>query len=165
MTHGGAGDFDIDLTAGNGVECRTGGVGTGDYKLIFTFSNNLTSVDSASVSCGSVSSSTMGPNADQYTVNLTGQNSCNAQYNTVTLNDVNDSAGNHSDTVSGPQWGLLIGDNTANGVVSNTEVSMVKAQVGATVDSSNFRNDVNANGIISNTDVSTTKAQVGTTLP
>jgi uncharacterized MnhB-related membrane protein len=78
---------------------------------------------------------------------------------------VNDSAGNHSDTVSGPRWGLLIGDNTANGVVSNTDVSMVKAQVGAAVDSSNFRNDVNANGIFSNTDVSLTKAQVGTTLP
>jgi hypothetical protein len=107
----------------------------------------------------------MGPNADQYTVNLTGQNSCNAQFNMVTLTNVDDSAGNHSNTVSGPQWGLLIGDVNASAAVSNTNVAAVKAQVGATVDSSKFRNDVNANGIFSNTDVSLTKAQVGTTLP
>jgi uncharacterized MnhB-related membrane protein len=49
--------------------------------------------------------------------------------------------------------------------VSNTDVALVKAGVGAPVMSSNFRNDVNANGIISNTDVGLTKAQVGTSLP
>jgi hypothetical protein len=49
--------------------------------------------------------------------------------------------------------------------VINTDVSSIKGQVGARVDASNFRNDVNANGIVSNTDVSNTKAQVGTTLP
>ena len=116
---------------------------------------------SASGCGGSVSSSANGPNANQYTVNLTGVS--NACYVTVTLTNVLDAAGNlGSVSVS---MGLLIGDNTANRVVSNTDVSMVKAQVGATVGSSNFRNDVNANGIFSNTDVSLTKAQVGTTLP
>ena len=35
-----------------------------------------------------------------YIVNLSGV--CNAQYVTVTLNNVNDSAGNHSDTGVGP---------------------------------------------------------------
>jgi hypothetical protein len=58
-----------------------------------------------------------------------------------------------------------LGDVTASGVVSNTDVSSVKGQVGAAVGSSNFRNDVSTNGIISNIDVSTTKGQVGTTLP
>jgi hypothetical protein len=63
--------------------------------------------------------------------------------------------------------GALLGDvaGTGNGVVSNTDVSNIKAQVAAAVITSNFRNDVNANGVISNTDVSATKAQVGTTLP
>jgi hypothetical protein len=61
--------------------------------------------------------------------------------------------------------GVLLGDVTANGVVSNTDVASVKSQVAAPVTTSNFRNDVTANGIVSNTDVSTTKAQVGTTLP
>ena len=61
--------------------------------------------------------------------------------------------------------GVLIGDTDANGIVSNTDVASIKAQVAAPVDSSNFRTDINANGTISNTDVSTTKAQVGTSLP
>jgi hypothetical protein len=60
---------------------------------------------------------------------------------------------------------VLLGDVTANKIVSNTDVSSVKTQVAAPVTSSNFRNDVTANGIISNTDVSTAKTQVGTTLP
>jgi len=46
---------------------------------------------------------------------------------------------------------------------------LVKAQVaaGASVDSSNFQDDINANGVISNADVSLTKAQVaaGAQLP
>jgi hypothetical protein len=60
---------------------------------------------------------------------------------------------------------VLLGDVNANGVVSNTDVAALKAQVAAPVTQSNFRNDVNANGIISNTDVSLTKADVGTSLP
>jgi hypothetical protein len=60
---------------------------------------------------------------------------------------------------------VLVGDSTANGSVSNTDVAAVKVEVAAPVTSSNFRNDVNANGVISNTDVSTTKAQVGSALP
>jgi len=46
---------------------------------------------------------------------------------------------------------------------------LVKAQVasGASVDSSNFQDDINANGVLSNADVSLTKAQVaaGAQLP
>jgi hypothetical protein len=64
-----------------------------------------------------------------------------------------------------PQLGILIGDVNANGVVSNTDVSLVKGQVTAPVGLTNFREDVNANGVISNTDVSVTKAQVTATLP
>jgi hypothetical protein len=98
-------------------------------------------------------------------VNLTGLP--NGQYTTVTLTGVNiptacpaPFVGNVSGTM-----GLLHGDVTANGVVSNTDVAAVKVQVAAPVTASNFRDDVTVNGIISNTDVSTTKAQVGTTLP
>ena len=60
---------------------------------------------------------------------------------------------------------VVVGDATADGSVSNTDVASVKAQVAAPVTASNFRNDVTANGIISNTDVSANKAQVGTMLP
>ena len=89
-----------------GIECRSGG-GTNDYALIFTFTNNLTSVASASVTghdpvsgTGTVLSSALGLNANQYTVNLT--NVSNAQNITVTLNSVLDAAGG-SGNVVGPQ--------------------------------------------------------------
>ncbi len=168
-THGSAGTFDINLplTGTRGVECRNPGAlpagATGDYQLVFTFPNALTSVGGASVTSGtgSVGSSMIGPNPNQYTVNLTGV--ANAQYVTVTLTNVLDAAKNAGDVTV--QMGVLIGDVTANGTASNTDVAIVKGQVAAPVTASNFREDVTANGIISNTDVSTTKAQVGTTLP
>lgn len=131
--------------------------------MVFTFVNNLVSVGQATVTggTGSVSSTASGPNANQYTVNLTGV--ANAQYVTVGLVNAKDSTGAIGNVIG--TMGVLVGDVTGNGVVSNTDVSNVKAQVAATVATANFRNDVNANGIISNTDVGATKAQVGTQLP
>jgi hypothetical protein len=163
-THGSVGTFDIDLplTGPQGIECRSGGA-NGDYTMVFTFANPLTSVSGASVSSGTgtVSSSAIGSDAHQYVVNLTGVS--NAQVISVGLTNVTDSAGNSSSTVSA-SMGVLIGDASGNGTVSNTDVASVKAQVAAPVTASNFRNDVNVNGTISNTDVSVTKAQVGTSL-
>jgi hypothetical protein len=172
--HGTAGDFDIDfpLAGARGVECRSGGA-TNDYTLLFTFVNTLTSVASASVTnhdpatgTGTVSSNAIGPNPNQYTVNLT--NVSTVQYITVTLNSVLDVTGASGNVLS-PQMGVLVGDVNANGVVTNADVSLVKAQVaaGGNVDSSNFRDDVNANGVLTNADVSLTKAQVaaGAQLP
>jgi len=85
----------------------------------------------------------------------------NAQYITVTLNGVLDATGAAGNVVS-PQMGVLIGDITGNGIVSNSgDVNSVKAQVSLAVTPSNFRNDINANGVISNSgDVAITKAQV-----
>src|SRR5439155_2027823 len=92
--HGSAGTFEVELPLTNpaGIECRSGGA-NGDYTLAFTFSNTLASVGSASITRGSgtVSSSGVGSDAHQYIVDLTGVT--NAQYITVTLNNVNDSAG------------------------------------------------------------------------
>jgi hypothetical protein len=166
MTHGSAGTFDIDLplSGSRGIECRSGGA-NGDYTMVFTFLNALTSVGNASVTSGtgSVASSNIDINdAHSYIVNLTGVT--NAQTITVGLTNVSDSAGNSSNAVSA-SMGVLLGDVTGNRIVSNTDVASVKAQVTAPVTSSNFRNDVNANGVVSNTDVSATKAQVGTSLP
>jgi hypothetical protein len=155
-THGSAGDFDVDLTPPTlGIECRSGGPNS-DYTMVFTFSNPITS-------CGVPSSGTAssGPNPNQCSVQLTGVQ--NAQYTTVELTGVIDNNGNLVDAAG--TMGVLVGDANANKVVSNSDVSAVKAQVGAAVTTANFRNDVTANGVISNTDVSTTKAQVGTTLP
>jgi D-serine deaminase-like pyridoxal phosphate-dependent protein len=165
-SHGSAGTFDVELplTGSPGIECRSGGA-NGDYTMIFTFANPLTSVGGASVTSGtgSVSGGNIDSNdAHNYIVNLTGVT--NAQTITVNLNNVTDSAGDFSSAVSA-SMGVLLGDVNGNKVVSNTDVASVKTQVAAPVTASNFRNDVTANGVISNTDVSTTKAQVGTTLP
>ena len=106
--------------------------------MILTFSNNLTNVDSASVACGAVGSSAIGPNPNQYTVNLTGEGVCNAQYNSVTLSNVTDAAGNHSDTVAGPLWGLLVGDTNGDGKVNSADIGQTKSQSGNTVTSDEF---------------------------
>jgi hypothetical protein len=91
-------------------------------------------------------------------VNLTGVT--NAQYLTVTLSNLRDELGDISASIS-QSLAVLVGDVTANGTVSNTDVAAVKTQVGAPVTSSNFRNDVNTNGVLSNADVAATKARVG----
>jgi hypothetical protein len=151
--HPGAGTFDIDLplTGPRAVEPRSGGA-NGNYTLVFSFGGPVTSCGSASI--GTVSP---GPNANQCTVNLTGIP--NAQYVTVTLNPVSTAC--NSGSVSATM-GVLLGDVNGTGVLTNADVSLVKAQVaaGGNVNASNFRNDVNVNGVITNADVSVVKGEV-----
>jgi hypothetical protein len=170
MTHGSAGTFDIDmpLAGTRGIECRNGGA-TNDYTLVFTFPNNLTSVIGATVTnhnptngTGTVSSSSIGPNPNRYTVNLT--NVSNAQYLTVTLNGVLDATGATGD-VTGPQMGVLLGDANASARVDSADVSSVRQQTLQTITTSNFRNDINASGRIDAADVSIARQQTLTSLP
>jgi hypothetical protein len=165
-THGTAGVFDIDLplTGASGIECRSGGA-NGDYKMIFTFANTLTSVGSARVSSGtgSVASSNLDSNdAHNYIVNLTGV--ANAQVITISLTNVHDSAGDFSSAVS-VQMGVLLGDVNASGRVDAADVSSVRQQTLQPVTSSNFREDVNVSGRIDAADVSIVRQQTLTSLP
>src|ERR1700726_1688254 len=158
-THGAAGSFDIPLPLSGtpGVECRTGGA-PGDYTLVFTFTNNVTS-GNASVTggVGSVSGTPI-LSGNTMTVNLTGV--ANAQTLTVTLSGVIDEFSQVlPDTPVSVN--MLIGDTSGNGVVNATDVAQTKAQVGQPVTSSNFRTDVNATGIINATDVAIVKAHSG----
>jgi hypothetical protein len=175
MTHGSAGIFDINLplppmSSPRAVECRSSGsLGVGNYTLVFSFVNNLTSVASASVTghdpaggTGTVSSSSMGPGANQYTVNLT--NVSNAQYIQVTLNSVVDAAGNNGNVLS-PQLGILIGDTNKDGFVNSADISQTKSQSGQLVGGSNFREDLNADGFLNSADISLVKSKSGTALP
>ena len=162
--HGGAGAFDIDLPdiGQSGIECRSGGP-TNDYTMIFTFSQNLVAVGGASVTSGtgSVTSSAIGPNPNQYSVNLTGVT--NAQYISVTLTGVVDSAGDvgdFSDTM-----GVLLGDVNASGRVDAADVSAVRQQTLQAIDSTNFRDDVNTSSRIDAADVSVVRQQTLTSLP
>lgn len=163
-THGDAGTFDIDLTNATGIECRSGGL-NGNYTLVFTFANSLTNIDGATITngTGSVASSSVDSNdAHNYIVNLTGVG--NDQTITVNLNNVSDSAGDFSSTVSA-SMGLLIGDVNASGVVDSGDVFLVRQQTGQSATQSNFREDVNASGLIDSGDVFLTRQQTGTSLP
>jgi hypothetical protein len=163
-THGTAGTFDITLPlAGTrGVECRSPGqTGTNgvDYKVVFTFANNISNCGTAGTTGGSVVS---GPNPNQCTENLTGIP--NAQYTTVTLNGVTDAVGN-SGNVVGPQMGVLVGDVNASGVVTSGDTNLCKAQALQPVTATNFRNDINVSGSITTGDVNIIKQNALEQLP
>ncbi len=166
MTHGDAGTFDLELpqTGNPGVECRTSSsLGAGNYTIVFTFINELAEVGSASLASqdGSVSSSAMGPNANQYTVSLSGIT--NSQTITVTLNNAIDGQ-NNTGNVSATM-GVLLGDTNADRSVNSGDISQTKAQSGSLVGSTNFRQDVNADGNLNSGDISLVKSKSGAGLP
>jgi Fibronectin type III domain/Dockerin type I domain len=162
-THGTAGTFDVGLplTGNPGIECRTGGA-NGDFTVVFTFANAITSVGSVDSSGGSVGSSGPGSDAHEYIVNLTGV--ANASRTTVTLNNVVDTAGNSSSSISATM-GVLAGDTNADGTVNSADISQTKSQSGNAVTSQNFREDVNADGFLNSADISLVKSKSGTALP
>ena len=156
--HGGAGTFDVPLplTGNVGVECRSGPT----YQMIVNFASAVT-VESVAVTSGTGNvDSFSGSGTSQITINLSGVT--NVQRIMVTLHNVNDGTSTGDVPVS---MGVLVGDTTGNGTVNAGDVSQTKSQVGATVTSSNFREDVNANGQITATDVALVKSDVGTSLP
>ena len=175
--HGSAGNFDINLplppsSSPRGVECRTPGSlpngATGDYQLIFTFSNNLQSVGSADVvhaqnTTASVGGTAMGPKPNQYTVNLT--NVSNAQYVQVNLFNVTDALGNTVSAVSSPEMGVLVGDVDASGRVDSTDVFDERQDSLQSTNASNFRADVDASGRVDSNDVFVTRQESLTSLP
>jgi hypothetical protein len=156
-THGSAGTFDIALP---GIECRSGGA-SGAHQVVFNFMNNLTSVSSATTNSGTVSSGSIGPNPNDYTVNLSGVP--NGQYTTVTLNTVQDTGGNTGNVSS--VLGTLLGDTNASGTVNSGDAAQTKSRLGQVVGAANFRSDVNANGVINATDTAISKSNIGVGLP
>lgn len=161
----GANAYDINLpvTGTHGIECRSGGT-AGDYSIIFTFQNTLSSVGNATVSCGQVHDGAIGSDAHQYIVNLTDMGNCNGTHIFVTLHAVHDSLGNVSDSISAPM-SLLIGDTNANGAVNSSDISQTKSQSGQPATGANFREDVTVTGDINSSDVSLVKSKSGTALP
>ena len=154
MTHGLAGTFDLDVTNGNAIECRSGGANNA-YTLVFTFSNDVTN-------CGVATAGTVaaGPNSNQcsVTVNVPTGQYITAQLTGVT--DVNGTIGNGSATM-----GVLVGDTTNNGAVNSSDISQTQSQSGLAVTAANFREDVTVNGSINSSDISLVQSQSGTALP
>ena len=148
--HGNRGPFNINLPIHDaiGIECRRG-VTNNDYKIIYTFdpSRTITAVDNASVSHsppgagGTIASRMLGPNSNQYTVNLI--NVTDVQHLVVRLDGVHDNAGANLTNVLA-RMDVLIGDTTRNGAVNASDISQTKARSGQTATTGNFRSDVNA---------------------
>ncbi len=157
--HGGAGTFDIPLplSGSPGVECRSGGA-NGDYTLVFTFSNNLTS-GNASVSSG-IGSVSGAPVVSGHTItaNLTGV--ANVQTLAVNLSSVTDQ---FSQVLPDTQVSvtMLIGDTSGNSMVNAGDVAQTKGQSGQPVAGGNFRTDANASGTINAADVAIVKSHSG----
>jgi hypothetical protein len=124
----------------------------------------LLAVGSASADCGSVSNSALGPGANQYSVNLTGENVCNGRYVGVTLQDVIASDGTASTAVLSPPIGLLLGDTNGDGFVNSADISQTKSQSGQGIGGLNFREDLNIDGFINSADIGLVKSQSGTAL-
>ena len=157
--------YDVDLPPSGpaAIECRSGGANN-DYSIVFTFNTNLNAVDTATITqgVGSISSRTMGPQVNQYTVNLTGVT--NVQHLLLTLNGVHDSNGAiFNNQVA--RMDVLVGDANASTRVDSGDVSLVRQQTLQPVTSSNFREDINASGRIDSGDVSIVRQQALTSLP
>ena len=161
-THGSAGTFDIDLpvVGTRGIEPRSGGA-NGNHTVVFTFSNPVVSVGSATTSGGTVSSSGPGSNPREYVVNLTGV--ATPQNVTISLNNFVDTTGAAPGPVTAVM-GVLTGDTTQNGEVNASDLGETKSRSGRPLDASNFRNDVNVNGAINSSDVGLVKSVSGAVL-
>ena len=163
-THGSAGTFEIDLDlSGSGIECRSGGA-SGDYTLVFTFTNPITDVASATVTSGngSITSSGVDANAQQYVVNLTGVT--NAQTLNVSLTNLHDTYGQTNSYVSGV-FNVLMGDTNGDGNVNSGDALQTRNRAGQTTTSSNFRSDVNTDGFINSGDTIFVRTHSGSSLP
>ncbi len=153
MTHGAAGTFDLDITSGNAIECRSGGQSNA-YAMVFAFSNQITSCGSASL--GTVSH-VAGSNECSVAVNVP-----TGQHVTVQLTGVTDFNG--TTTGASGTMGVLVGDTNSDAFVDAIDTSQTKSQSGNPVTQSNFREDVNADGFIDAIDVSLVKSQSGMVL-
>ena len=111
---------------------------------------------------GSVSSHMIDADAHNYIVNLTGVS--NAQVITVSLTNVNDSAGNNSSSVPA-SMGMLVGDSNGDGIVNAGDALQTRTRSGQATDATNFRSDVNADGFVNIGDSTVVRGRSGTFLP
>lgn len=160
----GRGGFAIDLplTGPSGVECRAPRQNR-SMTITMTFNNNITSIGSASSTCGAVQNTSIHGNT--VTVRLVNvARGCNGGDFTVTANGVMDDMGNTLPSASATV-GLLLGDVNGDRVVSPADRNLVKSNRNQRTDDANFRSDVTNDGFINKADVTRVTEQQGTSLP
>jgi hypothetical protein len=161
LTHGGAGNFDIDLplTGTAGVECRNGG---GNYTLIVTFSNTMVSGNaSVTAGAGSVAGSPMF-SGHTMTINLTGVT--DAQTLTLSLTNLTDAFSQVLPTVAlGASF--LVGDTNGDRMVNAGDALQTRNRSGQATDATNFRSDVSIDGIVNSGDTTIVRSKSGNSVP
>ena len=165
-THGGAGEFDIDLplTGSTGIECRSGGA-NGDYQVVFAFPTAVTLSGASVTPAPGHSGNLAGPpiiSPDGRTVTLSLTNITDVQTIAMTLSGVNNGTNTNDVTV---HMSLLVGDTNGNGIVNASDISQTKSRSGQAASSTNFRSDVVANGAINASDLALVKSRSGTGIP
>jgi hypothetical protein len=170
-THGGAGDFDINLplSGTTGVESRSGGA-TSDYQIVVTFAAPIavTGTPQAEVVGGTA---TVGSNGvanggavtisgNTVTIPLTGVT--NAQTLSVRLNAA-DNGANTADVLV--PLSVLVGDTNGDRVVNGGDAIQTRARAGQGASETNFRSDVNTDGTINSGDAIAVRSRSGTALP
>jgi WD40 repeat protein len=157
--------IDLPPTGASGVEDRSGGPNK-KYTVVMTFNQNITSVESASSTCGGVQSIVI-DSADAHKVKINLVNvahGCNGSTITVTADSITDDQGNVLDSAS-VGLGLLLGDVNGDRVVNHSDYHEAQMHKGERADPQNFRSDVNADGHITPSDIQLIRQQQGTSLP
>ncbi|MEP6602873.1 MAG: TIGR02597 family protein [Spartobacteria bacterium] len=164
-------DVPLPLTGNPGVECRSGG-GTNDFQMVFTFpaavTVTVTGNPKALITSGTGQVGTGGVadgnsitvNGATVTVPLT--NVTSGQRITVTLVGVNDGTNTNDIAV---RMGVLTGDTNADGSVNSADIGQTKSVSGATVGTTNFREDLNIDGSLNSADIGLVKSKSGTGFP
>jgi uncharacterized protein (DUF1800 family) len=156
MTQGTAAfDIQLPLSGGTGVECRTL---ANNLTIVLSFDQPIVSAN-ASVTPGAAVVN--GFSGNTMTVQVNGIADSTAVALTVT--DVTNGGAEVLPTAS-VNFRTLLGDVNGSGSVTGSDVNIAKAQVGATVDGSNFRCDVNSNGSITGADTAAIKAKIGASI-
>jgi hypothetical protein len=154
-------DIDLPLSGSVGIEDRAG---ARTSTIVFTFNNNVVSVDGVTSTCGQAGDIKVDP-ADSHNVWVKLNSPlCDQTRVTLTLAGVTDDQGNRLDSAP-VTLGILLGDVTGDGVVNKTDIAATRAVLGEKTNSSNFRADVNTDGIIDHNDVRKVASYRGHSLP
>lgn len=170
-THGGAGSFDVDLvnplpSQAIAVECRTGGPST----VVVTFDQPIAGVDGLDNSDVSLTSTAAPGTVDSVLISdtqLTIQMSGVASVGRIKLAfpGIANAAGAYALATGTICCGVLLGDGTGDGTANVFDLVTCRNVLGASVTSSNFRNDVTTDGSVNVFDLVSIRNSLGTSIP
>jgi hypothetical protein len=158
--HGGAGTFDLPLSAVTTSPTTEARQGPGQT-IVFTFDKPITAA-TATITEGTATARAPTFSGSNVIVGLTGVN--NQQYVTIALTNVASSDGGTGGSGS-VRLGFLVGDVNQNRVVTLADLGLVNAQLAQTVTAANYLKDVNASGTLSLADKGITNANLTKALP